>query len=230
MPRLFALVGLVLLLVVPVARAQSDAASRVGVVRPAAVLVPETLDERVRAWWQDSARQQHTASHVVFRAADYVASPGLAIVPPLVWGLAQLADHQGTARVARRTTESVLVGSLLTTSLKVAFGRARPQVSGRSSDWQFGRGWRGSAYQAFPSGHTTVAFAAAGAWILDADATGSRRTPWIAAGALTFATTAALARLHLDKHWLTDVIAGAVMGSASAMLVQATHRRFDAPR
>ncbi len=230
MLRLLACVGLVLPFVAMTAHAQSVAAARTGVTAPAAVLAPTTLDERVRAWWQDSVRQAQTARHVVFKAVDYATSPGLVILPPLVWGAAHVADDASTARVARRTTEAVLVGSLLTTSLKLAFGRARPQVAGRSTDWQFGRGWRGSAYQAFPSGHTTAAFAAAGAWILDADATNSTRTGLIAASALTFATTAALARMHLDKHWLTDVLAGAAVGTVSAFLVQATHRRFDASR
>lgn len=179
-----------------------------------------TLDERVRDWWQRPERQQATALRVGFRAADLAASPGTVIAPPLVWAYASATEAVGPARGARRTTEAVLLGAATTQALKLAFGRARPGVHGRSDDWAWWRGDEGGRYQAFPSGHTTVAAAAAATWIAE-----SRGSVPVVAGAVTFAAGAGLARMFLDRHWLTDVLAGAAVGTASALAVQALHRR-----
>lgn len=182
-----------------------------------------TFDERVRAAWQAPAWQAHAGWRAAFRTADLLASPGLVVAPPLAWGLARLADAPGAARVAWRTTESVALGVLVSSGLKVAFGRARPGVSGGSDDWAAGRGARGTAWQSFPSGHTTVAFAAATAVTLEAARTRTAVAP-VALGATAFAATAGLARVYLDRHWLSDVVAGAAVGTAAALAVSAFHR------
>jgi membrane-associated phospholipid phosphatase len=178
-----------------------------------------SLDERVRNWWQAPARQRAIPLRVTLRAIDWTASPGVVVVPPLVWGAAAAADAPATERVARRTTEAVLLGAATTGLLKVAFGRARPSVSPRSDDWATWRGASGGGWQAFPSGHTTVAFAAAATWIAE-----SRGAAPVALGAAGFATGAGLARMYFNKHWLTDVLAGAAVGTLSALTVQALHR------
>ena len=180
---------------------------------------PATLDERVRTWWQQPAHRPATPLRLAMRAIDWTASPGTVVLPPLVWALASATDAAGPARGAQRTTEAVLLGAATTGLLKLAFGRARPAVHGRSDDWQFGRGRDGSGFQAFPSGHTTVAVAAAATWMAE-----SRGTAPMVATAATFALGAGIARMVFDKHWLTDVLAGAVVGTASALAVQAYHR------
>lgn len=181
---------------------------------------PPTLDERMRDWWQHPDRQHVTALRVGLRVADLAASPGTVLVPPFVWAWASATDAAGPVRGARRTTEAVLLGAAATHALKLAFGRARPAVQGRSDDWARWRGIEGGRYQSFPSGHTTVAAAAAATWIAE-----SRGSSAVVAGAATFAVGAGLARLFLDRHWLTDVLAGAAVGTASAVTVQALHRR-----
>jgi membrane-associated phospholipid phosphatase len=178
-----------------------------------------TLDERVRAWVQAPAHRGPAPWRLTMRAADVIATPGLVVAAPLAWGAAAVGNAPTAERVARRTTEAVLVGAATTGLLKMAFGRARPMVTGRSSDWQFGRGVQGGAYQAFPSGHTTVAFAAASTWVAE-----SQGSVPVVAGAAAFAVAAGVARLYFDKHWLTDVLAGAAVGTLSAMAVQAAHR------
>lgn len=184
-----------------------------------------TLDERVRGWWQAPARQEASGVRAALRVVDWSASPGTVVLPPLVWGLAAATDAAGPARGARRTTEAVLLGAATTGVLKWAFGRARPSVSGRSDDWGE---WRGatSGYQAFPSGHTTVAVASATTWMIEAR--GAGRAP-VVAGAAAFAVGAGLARMYFDRHWLTDVLAGVAVGTLSAVAVQAAHRQWGTP-
>jgi membrane-associated phospholipid phosphatase len=59
---------------------------------------------------------------------------------------------------------------------------------------------------AFPSSHAANAFAVAA--IL------SRKWPRAAAGWFALALLVAFSRMYLDRHWLTDVLAGAALGAA----------------
>lgn len=192
----------------------ADAAVATPVAPPAAA----TLDERVRTWWQAAPRQSATAWRFPMRAADLAASPGLVVAAPVVWGYAALADAPVTAHVASRTTDAIAIGVLTTSALKWAFGRTRPYVGRGSRDWRAGRGASGEDHRAFPSGHTTVAFAAATSWVLTAEP-GARGGVAIGAGVL--AAAAGAARMYFDQHWLTDVLAGAAVGTASAFAARA---------
>lgn len=63
-------------------------------------------------------------------------------------------------------------------------------------------------YTSFPSGHTTTAFAVA--TVL---AQGYRDKLWVGLMSYTVATLVGLSRIHDGKHWATDAIAGAALGT-----------------
>lgn len=71
----------------------------------------------------------------------------------------------------------------------------------------------------FPSDHATAVFAVAAALI--GGSRGLTRTFWV------FAALIALARVFIGVHWPTDVLAGLVIGSLSAVLVRRLHGLLD---
>jgi membrane-associated phospholipid phosphatase len=87
--------------------------------------------------------------------------------------------------------------------LKLAVGRARPNdAPGDPDDIRPFRRLDAS----FPSGHTTIAFAAAAA--IDEESA-ARWVPWVVYPA---ASAVGWARVSENHHWLSDVVAGAALG------------------
>lgn len=69
----------------------------------------------------------------------------------------------------------------------------------------------GSGFSSFPSGHTASAFAAAE--FLNQEY--KEVSPWYAVSGYAVATTTGVLRLYNNKHWFTDVVAGAGLGILS---------------
>ena len=74
--------------------------------------------------------------------------------------------------------------------------------------------------QSFPSGHTAQAFLAAS--IVHTEL--RDKSQWYGVGAYTIASSVAVLRMVNDKHWESDVVAGAGFGILSAHLAYLTHR------
>lgn len=98
-----------------------------------------------------------------------------------------------------------LVNVALTFGLKRALGVRRPD---------------GSNNEAFPSGHTSEAFLAA--TIVNREY--RDRGPWVGIVSYGVASTVGLFRILNNKHWVSDVLAGAGIGIFSANLVYLTHQ------
>jgi len=91
---------------------------------------------------------------------------------------------------------------LLTIPLKVATGRSRPSADKGSHDFHpFDGG------QSFPSGHTTQAFALATVISEHADQT------WVTCVSYGVASLVGVARMEQRQHFLSDVVAGGLIGT-----------------
>lgn len=95
-------------------------------------------------------------------------------------------------------TSSAIMG-LSTHFVKRGVSRLRPDTSG---------------YNSFPSGHTASAFAAAECLYQEF----KYQSPWIGYAGYVVATATGTLRMYNNKHWFSDVVAGAGFGIASAKL------------
>src|SRR5439155_9427618 len=106
----------------------------------------------------------------------------------------------------------------------------RPFVSSDTSphDFKLGAGFGNGNRMSFPSGHTSTAFAAAAAVTGET----SRWWPhsnWII-GPLMYggATAVGLSRMYHNRHWASDVLLGAAIGTFSGRkIVQYAHGHPD---
>jgi membrane-associated phospholipid phosphatase len=104
---------------------------------------------------------------------------------------------KGDEKGALQAGGSVAGAQLVTFALKEAFPELRPDGSDRKS---------------FPSGHTSMAFAAASSLY-------RRQGKSVGVPALAVAAFVGLARVKADKHHWYDVLAGAGIGAASGFLI-----------
>jgi len=132
----------------------------------------------------------------------------------LLAGLA--TGHHRVTGAGVRTAATSGASIVLVLGLKQLLGRERPSHhAGSPADFD-GVGGEGS----FPSGHATMAFA------LAASLADEIRNPWATAGLYTAAGAVAWSRVNDNYHWLSDVVAGALLGTATARVVNGRWRIF----
>lgn len=107
--------------------------------------------------------------------------------------------------------ESFLAANAVGTVVKYTAGRSRPYAGNGK------RTFKPFAFKtsrtSFPSGHTVSAFAVASVF-----ASGYENL-WVSVAAYGGASLTALQRIYADKHWASDVFAGAVLGAAAGRAV-----------
>ena len=132
-------------------------------------------------------------------------------------GLGLLLKDDRMRDTALLAAESFLAANAAGTLLKYTAGRARPYAEDgkrRFTPFRFK-----SARTSFPSGHTVSAFSLASVF--------AARSEYRAVKVLVYslASSVALQRVYADKHWASDVLAGAALGTAVGRWVAAKKER-----
>jgi len=127
----------------------------------------------------------------------------------------RLAHRPRFTAASERVAISVGASTIAAIVLKEAIGRARPDAS--PDDAAHFRPFSGDA--SFPSGHTAAAFALAAAL------QGESRAGWVPWVAYPVATLTGWSRVRDQRHWASDVLAGAALGGWLGRKVDAIARR-----
>jgi membrane-associated phospholipid phosphatase len=164
-----------------------------------------------------STRADTTVPRAAYMA-DVLGRP-TTYVPVLagVLGTALVAGDDDVARGAAHTAAALLAAETGTRALKFIVGRARPDTPGSDGD-EFRLLTQNGGWSSFPSGHATTAFAMA------ASVDHYTHDGWTTALAYGAATAVGWARVRENRHWSSDVVAGALVGS---FLSEATLRWLD---
>ena len=147
--------------------------------------------------------------------ANELGGPRGVLIPAGVFALSLVADDSKLQDAAFTSLQSVVYSNLITFTLKWTLGRSRPDAGRGSRDFH-----PFSGASSFPSGHATTAFAIVVPWVM--------YYPNVATyGFLVVATGTAVARLQRQRHWLTDVLAGAANGIAMSYWLSRHHKGDD---
>jgi membrane-associated phospholipid phosphatase len=153
--------------------------------------------------WDDPA-----SARTISNVTGYVGAPLVA------FGVLALAGREhGVDRVIDDELivfEAVIGAGLLNQGVKFLVGRERPFVRALPPGDKPGEA---DDNLSFYSGHTSLTFSLAVASGTVASLRGYREAPWIWATGLTLAGATGYLRIAGDKHYFTDVVTGAVVGS-----------------
>ena len=157
---------------------------------------------------------------------EWIASPGAYVIGGTLYVVGRVGHFERVADLGWHGTEAVFVADVVTYALKGLTGRARPFLAGDTlpNDFKFTKGFGNGDRQSFPSGHATSAFAAAAA-VTAETGTWWPKSTWVI-GPLMYggATMVGLSRMYHNKHWASDVVLGAAIGTFSGQkIVQYSH-------
>jgi len=126
-----------------------------------------------------------------------------------------VSREPGVVKAGLRSGAAVFLAEAVTWTLKPTVGRSRPYQDSSQYDFDsFG------GRLSFPSGHSTAAFALATVYSDAID------HPVATVGFYALAAAVSWSRLNDDEHWLSDVAAGAIIGTAAGKIVDGKWRIF----
>lgn len=205
---------------------RGDAAVSAGFVLGGAALWP--VDRYLATRIQDSTVQAVRVAHRAATVFNTLGRPGTLVASGALLAAGAAAGREGMRDVGRHGVEAVVLAEVLTRGIKGIAGRARPNANPDDPrDFELGRGFGDNRYQSFFSGHASDAFAAATVFTAET----ARRNPgweW-PVGAVLYGSAAlvGVSRMYDNKHWATDVLAGAALGTFVGLQVVRYHDRDD---
>jgi membrane-associated phospholipid phosphatase len=198
----------------------------------AVTMLARPFDDRMAARLQDSSTQANRKLQGTATFVRTVATPGSYIIGGTMYVAGRLSKDERLADLGWHGTEALVVGELLAVVIKGTMGRQRPYVQPRNSNsYQLFRGFGGSdMYRSFPSGHATSAFAAAAA-VSSETSRWWPETRWIIGPVLyTGAALTGVSRMYNNRHWASDVLVGAGIGTFAGLKVVRYHHTHPGNR
>jgi membrane-associated phospholipid phosphatase len=130
-------------------------------------------------------------------------------------------------------TQSYITSAVMAALIKTVTGRQRPSLydpnhveaepTFHGPFFKGGKDANGKRINtSFPSGHTTAAFSAATVFAME-----YRDRPWIPILSYSAATLIGISRITENKHWVTDVVAGAALGYLTGRQVVNNYHRYS---
>jgi membrane-associated phospholipid phosphatase len=184
------------------------------------------FDKRLTNVLQDSMRQSSKLYHASAAGFRTIAIPGAFIIGGTMYAAGRLSHSERLAELGLFGTEALLIGEGAAGVMKSTFGRARPFVDTvpNPDNWQIFRGFSaGDKYRSFPSGHTVAAFAAAAAVSAETSRWWPSSVYFIGPTMYGGATLVGLSRMYENRHWASDVIMGAAIGTFAGTKVVRYH-------
>jgi membrane-associated phospholipid phosphatase len=175
-------------------------------------------DEKIQKWVLDN---RTTTSNNIGDNVTYLGSGYLTL--GVVGGMflyGQVADNGKATETALLSVESFALTGVFVQIIKRTTGRHRPYTGDPYNTWSGPS--LASAYDSFPSGHSSSAFAVASVIAEEYD---NYIVPPLAYGA---AAITGYNRMQHNAHWASDVFVGAAIGYFTGKAIVASHRRGNA--
>jgi membrane-associated phospholipid phosphatase len=196
-----------------------DAITAAAFVLGTAAIMP--LDRHIAEESQRPGLQNNTVLNHAATTIRAIGEPGSIVLAGATYLYGRSEDSPASAELGLRTIESIGAAGVTSYIIKGFVGRARPFVTSdtNSHDFKAGRGFHEDDYTSFPSGHVTVAFAAATTASEEISYLWPHASHLWTPALYTVASLVGVARVYENKHWASDVIAGAAVGTLVSRIV-----------
>jgi hypothetical protein len=183
------------------------------------------VDRAVAGRLQQPSSQENLFLRRTSRVLRTIAYPGTLIIGGTMYAVGRIADEERMADLGLHGTEALLVGAMTSYLIKGLVGRARPSIDADEPEkFGFLRGFLGGDdYQSFPSGHSVAGFAVAAA-VSSETARWWPDTRWLI-GPIVYGGAALIgaSRMYDNRHWASDVVVGAAIGTFAGLKVVRYH-------
>ena len=190
-----------------------------------ATVASAPLDRSFAERLQNQSVQQRESLRDLARVVETVTEPGSVLIGVGLYTYGRLRHNRRAADLGLHGLEALVIGQQLGWLLKGVVGRARPYVDVTDPhDYQIFRGFReGTDSRSFPSGHSITAFAAAAA-VTSETKLWWPKSVWVI-GPLMYGGAALVgwSRMFDNRHWATDVLTGAAIGTFAGLKVVHYH-------
>lgn len=184
------------------------------------------FDARISNAFAETGPQNNRLLHNSASAFNDLGDPGVAIISVAAWGAGAISGSEGLEDFGFHATEAIVVSGAATGLLKGLAGRMRPNASpGDADNFKLGGGFTGRGGTSFPSGHTTAAFAFAATISQEVHLRNPAAARYVTPIVYGAASLVGVARVYTQKHWPSDVVLGAAIGTYSAHRIFALHHR-----
>jgi membrane-associated phospholipid phosphatase len=179
-----------------------------------------SVDQDIQQWAQG---HRSSSSEDIFKTVGQLGN-GIVLMGLMtaLYVSGEVSDNNSLRVTALLSLESWLTTGIIVRGLKSVVGRARPWTG--ESSHSFHPFSTRSRFASFPSGHASSAFAVA---TVIAD---QSKKVYIDILAYSLATMAAFSRVHLDKHWASDILVGSAIGYFVAKKISALDRNRDSKK
>ena len=183
------------------------------------------FDERIAIELRRPSVQEKSTLRSLATGAKEVNEKTLFLASVAGYAVGRLGGARGVADVSLHAGEAILVSSAGGTLVRGLLGRSRPFVTGDADpfDFHYGEGFAELKYRAFPSIHASASFATAAALSAELGHHRPGATWYVAPVLYAAASLPGLARMYNDKHWASDVLMGAFVGTLTGVKVVRYH-------
>ena len=200
-----------------------DAAVAAGVTGLVLALMP--ADRPIAHAFQRPGVQSNNALRGGANVFNAVGFPGAIVFSAGSYFLGLGTHSRPVAALGMHTGEAIILGGIIDELLKGAIGRARPYRSFNDArDFHPGKGFASDAYTSLPSGHVTLAFAAATMASREVSRSWPDAARYVTPASYGTATLVALARVYKNQHWTSDVVGAAGAGTLAAVVFDRYNR------
>ncbi len=163
------------------------------------------LDEDVREWM---LKNRSPALDAVERIGFYYGSPVVMMSLMVVfYSTGAWCDNVWLLDTGTLFAAALMACAIIQEPVRISAGRARPETGEGSMSFKFMGGWPDER-ASFYSGHCAIAFS------MSSILSRMIKNPYASVGLYTLAATTTFGRVYSDRHWLSDVFVGTVLGIA----------------